>query len=83
MTFGVEIEVAPLPALLDPRGKAAENGLRQLGFESVSNVRVGKFITLEIEAANETEARALAENACKKLLANPVMEAYRFRLTAR
>lgn len=66
----------PLKELLDPQGKAVMTGLGNLGFKNVDNVRIGKNISLEVEAASKDEARKIAEEASKKLLANPVMEYY-------
>ena len=66
----------PLKELLDPQGKAVLGGLKNLGLGAVEDVRVGKHISLQIEAASEEEAKSLAEEASKKLLANPVMEFY-------
>ena len=66
----------PLKELLDPQGKAVLGGLKNLGMNSVDDVRVGKHISLQIEAASEEEAKSIAEEASKKLLANPVMEFY-------
>jgi phosphoribosylformylglycinamidine synthase len=74
MKFKAEINVMPLKELLDPQGKAVLGGLKNLDFKTISNVRIGKHITLELEAANESEAKSFAEAACKKLLANQVME---------
>lgn len=73
MTYTVEIKVMPLKELLDPQGKAVKGGLENLGL-NVENVRIGKNITLEVNAENEEKARQVAEEASKKLLANPVME---------
>ena len=64
----------PLKELLDPQGKAVITGLGNLGFSNVEDVRVGKNISLQIEAASKEEAQKVAEEASKKLLANPVME---------
>ena len=64
----------PLKELLDPQGKAVMSGLGNLGLKAIQDVRVGKNISLQIEAASEDEAKAVAEEASKKLLANPVME---------
>lgn len=64
----------PLKELLDPQGKAVLGGLNNLGMKSIGEVRVGKNITLQIDAGSPEEARQLAEQASKKLLANPVME---------
>ena len=74
MTFQVQIKVMPLKDLLDPQGKAVLGGLHNLGMTGVKDVRVGKHITLQIEAANETAAKEIAETASKQLLANAVME---------
>jgi len=74
MTFQVQIKVMPLNDLLDPQGKAVLGGLHNLGLTGVQDVRVGKQITLKIEAANEAAAKEMAETAAKKLLANAVME---------
>lgn len=76
MKYLVEINVMPHKALLDPQGKAVYNGLQGIGLSQIDQVRVGKRITLDIDAASASEAEALAENACKKLLANQVMEYY-------
>lgn len=81
MKFKAEIDVMPQDALLDPQGKAVANGLKNIGLSSVENVRVGKHITLFIEAADKAAAETVTDEACKKLLANPVMEAYRFTLS--
>ncbi|WP_345256882.1 phosphoribosylformylglycinamidine synthase subunit PurS [Flaviaesturariibacter amylovorans] len=74
MTYTISVNVMPLKDLLDPQGKAVLNGLGNLGLKGVSDVRIGKRITLQIDAESEEAARALAEEAAKKLLANPVME---------
>ena len=74
MKFEVEINVMPLKDLLDPQGKAVLGGLANLGITEVKDVRVGKYITLSVEAASAEEAKAIAENASKQLLANQVME---------
>ena len=66
----------PLKELLDPQGKAVLGGLKNLGLQGIEAVRIGKHITLQIEAASKEEAERIAEEATKKLLANPVMEYY-------
>lgn len=66
----------PLKELLDPQGKAVMTGLSNLGMKNVDDVRIGKNITLQVDAASQEEAQKLAEEASKKLLANPVMEYY-------
>jgi len=74
MTYTVQITVMPLKELLDPQGKAVMGGLQNLGLIGVEDVRVGKNITLQLKAASAEQAKQLAEEASKKLLANPVME---------
>ncbi|MBL0883328.1 MAG: phosphoribosylformylglycinamidine synthase subunit PurS [Chitinophagaceae bacterium] len=80
MTYNVQIKVMPLKDLLDPQGKAVLGGLQNLGLGAIHDVRVGKHITLQIEAASEAEAQQIAEDASKKLLANPVMEFYEIEM---
>jgi phosphoribosylformylglycinamidine synthase len=63
---------------LDPQGKAVQSGLHNIGLSTIYGVRVGKHITLQIEASSVNEAYTLVDEACKKMLANPVMEFYRF-----
>ena len=76
MKFTVQVKVMPMKELLDPQGKAVMNGLTHLGIQQVGDVRLGKNITLLIEAGSAEEAKGIAEEASKKLLANPVMEYY-------
>jgi phosphoribosylformylglycinamidine synthase PurS subunit len=76
MKFTAEINIMPHKALLDPQGKAVSGGLKNLGLTNVTDVRVGKHISLEIEAATPDEAKDIAKTACEKLLVNPVMESY-------
>lgn len=80
MTFSVQVKVMPLKELLDPQGKAVMGGLGNLGLNTISDVRIGKNISLQIEAASEEEARQIAEQAAKKLLANPVMEQFEINI---
>jgi len=76
MTYTVKVKVMPLKDLLDPQGKAVMGGLQNLGLNGITDVRIGKHIDLQIEANSEEEALTSAEDAAKKLLANPVMEVY-------
>ena len=80
MKFVAEIDVMPLKALLDPQGKAVTQGLKNMGLASLDNVRIGKHITLEIDAESKDKASAQVEDACKRLLSNPIMEFYQFSL---
>ena len=76
MSYTIQIKVMPLKELLDPQGKAVMSGLQNLGLNKVEDVRIGKNITLQIDADSEEKAKQIAEEASKKLLANPVMEYY-------
>lgn len=76
MNFLAEIKIMPLKELLDPQGKAVLGGLANLGIKSVGDVRIGKHIQLQIEADSKEEAKSIAEEASRKLLANQVMEEF-------
>ena len=76
MIFTVQVKVMPLKDLLDPQGKAVMGGLQNLGLNTITDVRIGKHIDLQVEANSKEEAIAAAEVAAKKLLANPVMEIF-------
>ena len=80
MKFIAEIDIMPHTELLDPQGKAVMLGLEHLGLEQVQDVRIGKHIRLQLEAENEAVAREKVEKACRKLLANLIMESYSFEL---
>jgi len=79
--FIAEIDVMPLKALLDPQGKAVSASMKNLGLPEIDNVRIGKHISLEIEAPNRETAESKVDEACKKLLCNQIMESYQFCLT--
>ncbi|WP_242916074.1 phosphoribosylformylglycinamidine synthase subunit PurS [Pontibacter liquoris] len=81
MKFTAEINVMPRPELLDPQGKAVLLGLEHLGLDQVGDVRIGKHITLQLEAESEEIAREKVDKACNKLLANLIMESYTFELS--
>ena len=68
------------PVVNDPQGLAIRTGLHHLGFESVEAVRAGKYLELRLTDKDEADARARVEDMCRKLLANPVIEEYRFEL---
>ena len=70
----------PLPALLDPQGKAVSNTMPQMGLNEIVSCRVGKHVTLEIEAADLATAEAKVTEACEKLLVNQIMEHFTFRI---
>ena len=72
----MRIEVTHRPGILDPQGGVIERALPALGYGNVTRVRVGKSIRLVVEAADEVAARAQADEMCRRLLANPVIEDY-------
>ncbi|WP_300598479.1 phosphoribosylformylglycinamidine synthase subunit PurS [Niabella sp.] len=74
MSYTVQVVIMPLKELLDPQGKAVLGGLENLGLGTVTDVRVGKNITLQVDAASKEDAQRIGEEAAKKLLANAVME---------
>lgn len=80
MLFTIHLHVMPLKNLLDPQGKAVLSGLHNMGLQSVQDVRVGKRITLQIEAENSEAAVAIAKEAGEKLLANAVMEYFEIEI---
>ncbi|TAF96009.1 MAG: phosphoribosylformylglycinamidine synthase subunit PurS [Cytophagia bacterium] len=80
MKFTAEIDVMPQKEILDPQGKAVKLGLHNLGIDNVADVRIGKHITLQLDAPTEADARAQVEMACNKLLANLIMETYSYQL---
>jgi phosphoribosylformylglycinamidine synthase len=81
MTYTAQVKVMPHKELLDPQGKAVLGGLGNLGLGDIKDVRIGKHITLQVEAATEAEAQQIAEEAAKKLLANPVMEMFEVQIS--
>ena len=78
MKFIAEIDVMPLRSLLDPQGKAVSASMGNVGLPEIENVRIGKHISLEIEAESKGKAERKVENACKKLLCNQIMESFKF-----
>ena len=82
MKFRAAIDIMPLPALLDPQGKAVSSNMKNIGLSSIDNVRIGKHITLEVEAGSQAEAEEQVKTACEKLLANQIMEQFEFRVEA-
>ena len=80
MKFTAEINVMPLKTLLDPQGKAVSASMGNLGLSEIGNVRIGKHITLQIEADSKAIASTKVDEACKKMLCNQIMESYEFTL---
>ncbi len=76
----VKVFVSLKAGVLDPQGKAVEHSLHSLGYEAVQNVRMGKYIEFDLTAPSRVDAEARIREMCEKLLANPVIEEYRFAL---
>jgi phosphoribosylformylglycinamidine synthase PurS subunit len=74
------IHVTLKEGILDPQGKAIEHALATLGFQSVGNVRVGKYLELELAESARDKAEAQVKAMCEKLLANTIIEDYRYEL---
>ena len=81
MKFTAEIDVMPLKTLLDPQGKAVSASMGNVGLSEIGNVRIGKHITLQIEADSKAIASNKVDEACKKMLCNQIMESFEFTLT--
>lgn len=81
MKFEAHVEVTHLPGVLDPQGATVERALPALGYDNVSEIRIGKSIHLVVDAPDEGAARAQVEEMCARLLANPVIEAYEISLS--
>ncbi|MBN4065978.1 phosphoribosylformylglycinamidine synthase subunit PurS [Candidatus Amoebophilus asiaticus] len=80
MKFLAEVDIMPLKEILDPQGKAVTASMKNLNLPEISNVRIGKHITLEVEAESKEVASEKIDTACKKLLANLIIEEYEFSL---
>ncbi|MBI3005576.1 MAG: phosphoribosylformylglycinamidine synthase subunit PurS [Ignavibacteriales bacterium] len=76
--FQSKIVVTLRKSILDPQGKAVEQGVHSLGYEKVNDVRIGKFIELNVQTDNKVEAERITKEVCEKLLANPIMEDFSF-----
>jgi phosphoribosylformylglycinamidine synthase PurS subunit len=79
--YEARVDVTHLPGILDPQGATVERSLPALGYDNVSEVRVGKSIRLVVDAADEAAARDQVDEMCRRLLANPVIEAYTIELS--
>ncbi|MBC6454504.1 MAG: phosphoribosylformylglycinamidine synthase subunit PurS [Hormoscilla sp. SP5CHS1] len=78
--YNAGIYITLRPSVLDPAGTAVSSGLKQLGYEGVEGVRIGKYVELTIAATSEESARQQLDLMCDQLLANPTIENYRFEL---
>ena len=79
-SYVAKVVITPKPVVNDPQGLTVAQGLRRLGFEGVRDARVGKYVEVTLEAEREADARARVDEMCRKLLANGVIEDYRFDL---
>lgn len=80
MQFVAEINIMPIKEILDPQGKAVKLGLHNLGIDQVNDVRIGKHISIRLEAADAAAAESKVKTACEKLLANLIMEEFSFEV---
>ena len=79
--YHCRIYVTLRPSVLDPAGTAVQSGLKQLGYDGVEQVRIGKYIELTLNAQDETTVQEQLDQMCDQLLANPVIENYCFEFT--
>ncbi|HIK41840.1 phosphoribosylformylglycinamidine synthase subunit PurS [Thermoleptolyngbya sp. M55_K2018_002] len=79
-TYQAKVYVTLRPSVLDPAGTAVQSGLQHLGYDNVGTVRIGKYVELTLTADDESDARTQLDRMCDQLLANPVIENYRFEL---
>lgn len=82
MRFKAEIDVMPLDALLDPQGKAVTGSMKNIGLDAIEGVRIGRHVRLFVEASSQEDADKMVDEACKKLLANQIMESYVYEIEA-
>jgi phosphoribosylformylglycinamidine synthase subunit PurS len=79
-TYQARIYVTLRPSVLDPAGAAVQAGIGQMGLAQVQDVRIGKYVEMSVAAIDEATASAEIDKICAQLLANPVIENYRFEL---
>ncbi len=80
--YQAQIYVTLRPSVLDPAGTAVQSGLSHMGYDNVEQIRIGKYVELTLNAVDEAAAREQIDRMCDQLLANPVIENYRFELQA-
>jgi phosphoribosylformylglycinamidine synthase subunit PurS len=78
--FTAKIKITLRKTILDPQGKTVEHSLKSLGYDKVSNTRIGKYIEFKIDVNSKEEATVIVEESCRRLLSNPVMEDYEFEI---
>ena len=80
MIYSVQVNIMPQDALLDPQGKTVEKNTNQVGLTNITNVRIGKHITLNVESKNIDEAKKTIEEICQKLLVTQITEKYEYKI---
>ena len=75
-----KIVITPKKAVLDPQGKTVQSALAHMGYTQVGDVHVGKYIEIELTGADKSIAQKQIDDACHKILSNPVIEDYRFEI---
>ena len=78
--YRAKIHITLKPTVMDAQGTTAQKALRNLGFAGVENVRIGKYVTLDVPDGDRAQAEAAVTDMCRKLLANPVIEEFSFEL---
>jgi len=78
--FKATVIIKRRPSILDPQGKAVEQGAKLLGFNNIEQTRIGKFIEFFVNVDEKVTAEKEVEEYCNKLLANPIMEDYQYQL---
>ena len=82
MKFQVEVKIMPHKELLDPQGKAVNQGLHKMGMNNIDGLRIGKLIQMNVDATSNAEAENIVKSACDKLLVNKIMEQYTYTIAA-
>ena len=80
MTYLARVDITLKPAVNDPQGNTIRDALHALGFNEVAAVRAGKYMEIRVDAPDKGKAEAQVTEMCKKLLANPVIEDFRFEV---
>ena len=81
--FHSKVVVTLRKSILDPQGKAVEQGLHSMGYQSVGNIRMGKYVEFDVDTATQPEAEQVVKEISTKLLSNPVMEDYTFTIESK
>ncbi len=81
MKFSIKINIMPQDALLDPQGKTIENNTTKLDINNISNIRIGKHITFNVESDSKSDAEKTVEDICEKLLVNQITEKYNYKIS--